>query len=172
MPGVQQGSGARHAAAIRPVLVQRNSANWQVGVALLFAQVGTTGGAQGLHGSLVEQIVRRIPHILSCRQRSNSSIVRAQATSTSAVALLFTVQPSTCRVVANDAASYQYLVESIRMFPDQESWSRVRALPCSAMFCQRYGHCCPAAPDCLVCRRVKCSVVFVMFPFFIPQRSM
>ena len=29
-----------------------------------------------------------------------------------------------CRVVANDAESYQYLVESIRMFPDQESWAR------------------------------------------------
>ncbi len=33
-----------------------------------------------------------------------------------------------CRVVANDAASYQYLVESIRMFPDQEAWAGVRAL--------------------------------------------
>ncbi len=30
-----------------------------------------------------------------------------------------------CRVVANDAASYQYLVESIRMFPDQETWAGV-----------------------------------------------
>lgn len=29
------------------------------------------------------------------------------------------------RVVANDAASYQYLVESIRMFPDQETWAGV-----------------------------------------------
>jgi hypothetical protein len=32
-----------------------------------------------------------------------------------------------CRVVANDAASYQYLVESIRMFPDQETWAGVSA---------------------------------------------
>lgn len=31
------------------------------------------------------------------------------------------------RVVANDAASYQYLVESIRMFPDQETWAGVSA---------------------------------------------
>lgn len=29
-----------------------------------------------------------------------------------------------CRVVAGDAESYQYLVESIRMFPDQESWAQ------------------------------------------------
>ena len=28
------------------------------------------------------------------------------------------------RVVAGDAESYQYLVESIRMFPDQEAWAR------------------------------------------------
>lgn len=33
--------------------------------------------------------------------------------------------PACCRVVAGDAASYQYLVESIRMFPDQESWAGV-----------------------------------------------
>lgn len=37
---------------------------------------------------------------------------------------LFTTFPPTCRLVANDGASYQYLVESIRMFPDQESWAR------------------------------------------------
>ena len=30
-------------------------------------------------------------------------------------------------MVANDAASYQYLVESIRMFPDQETWAGVSA---------------------------------------------
>jgi ubiquinone/menaquinone biosynthesis C-methylase UbiE len=27
-----------------------------------------------------------------------------------------------CRVVANDEGSYQYLVESIRRFPDQETF--------------------------------------------------
>lgn len=27
-------------------------------------------------------------------------------------------------MVAGDAESYQYLVESIRMFPDQESWAQ------------------------------------------------
>ncbi|KAL4444647.1 hypothetical protein ABPG77_002464 [Micractinium sp. CCAP 211/92] len=37
----------------------------------------------------------------------------------------FNVIPQIGRVVANDAGSYQYLVESIRMFPDQESWSRI-----------------------------------------------
>ncbi|GAB4813552.1 hypothetical protein N2152v2_000598 [Parachlorella kessleri] len=36
----------------------------------------------------------------------------------------FNVIPQIGRVVANDAESYQYLVESIRMFPDQESWAR------------------------------------------------
>lgn len=35
----------------------------------------------------------------------------------------FNVIPQIGRVVANDAASYQYLVESIRMFPDQETWA-------------------------------------------------
>ncbi|PSC68960.1 2-methoxy-6-polyprenyl-1,4-benzoquinol mitochondrial [Micractinium conductrix] len=35
----------------------------------------------------------------------------------------FNVIPQIGRVVAGDAASYQYLVESIRMFPDQESWA-------------------------------------------------
>lgn len=29
----------------------------------------------------------------------------------------------TCRVVANDEASYQYLVESIRRFPDQKTFA-------------------------------------------------
>ncbi len=28
-----------------------------------------------------------------------------------------------CRVVANDEASYQYLVESIRRFPDQKTFA-------------------------------------------------
>lgn len=28
-----------------------------------------------------------------------------------------------CRVVANDEASYQYLVESIRRFPDQQTFA-------------------------------------------------
>ncbi|KAL6769981.1 COQ5A [Auxenochlorella protothecoides x Auxenochlorella symbiontica] len=36
----------------------------------------------------------------------------------------FAVIPQIGRLVANDGASYQYLVESIRMFPDQESWAR------------------------------------------------
>lgn len=36
---------------------------------------------------------------------------------------------SSRRVVAGDAGSYQYLVESIRMFPDQEAWAGVSAQP-------------------------------------------
>ena len=39
------------------------------------------------------------------------------------------VAPQIGAVVANNAASYRYLVESIRMFPDQEAWAGVsRAL--------------------------------------------
>lgn len=36
----------------------------------------------------------------------------------------FAVIPQIGRLVAGDAESYQYLVESIRMFPDQETWAR------------------------------------------------
>ena len=43
----------------------------------------------------------------------------------------FNVIPKIGGLVANDAASYQYLVESIQKFPDQESFA---ALVCEAGF--------------------------------------
>lgn len=37
----------------------------------------------------------------------------------------FAVIPELGRIVANDRESYSYLVESIRMFPDQESFAKM-----------------------------------------------
>lgn len=46
----------------------------------------------------------------------------------------FQVIPKIGEVVANDRASYQYLVESIRKFPDQETFAQMirDAVSCSA----------------------------------------
>ena len=76
---------------------------------------GAHGGARG-----------RIACVLVCFAKAAGS-VRWECTSSSSHT---PASPPTHpthpprRVVAGDAESYRYLVESIRMFPDQETWAR------------------------------------------------
>lgn len=57
-------------------------------------------------------------------------------------------------MVAGDAASYQYLVESIKMFPDQEAWAGVSpAEPAGAGM--EGGHACVRAALRALRRRMR-----------------
>ena len=63
---------------------------------------------------------------LLCRPSCMSGAVQCH------LGLFVTMQPRacccpTCRAIANDEASYQYLVESIRKFPDQQTFATMIA---------------------------------------------
>ena len=121
VPRVLKGGGARHAAAVRPLLIQRHPAGdgdaCPIGVSSRPPPFSPTSPHKRRHPPF--HLTTPYPTLPpSCPPSPPPAPVR-----------LLIVAPQIGAVVANDAASYRYLVESIRMFPDQETWAGVsRAL--------------------------------------------